>query len=161
MDRSESLEILTAWVYHVMKKVPDSKIYWEDNVRRGKKLGEKTDWVQHQEKYLGITEEGFFADSDITYAGYIDPNNPNNSYFVSIYPYLRDRKSVYLKLSPSEFRLNPETTWVANNQHKINPDGTYTYIWGGLTLYDITSYVLGCKGAFKFLNWNENPFKVK
>jgi len=161
MDKTESFRLLTAWVYHVMNNIPDSKIYWEDTVRRGKKLGELTYWDYHKSEYMGLTEGGFFADSDITYAGYIDPNNPDNSYFVSISSYLRDWYNVYLNLSLSEFRLNTETTWGHDNQHKINPDGTYTYIWGGSTLHDITSYVLGCKGAFKFLNWNENPFKVK
>tara|TARA_S200002703_G_scaffold52259_1_gene45286 strand:- start:1996 stop:2430 length:435 start_codon:yes stop_codon:yes gene_type:complete len=144
-----------------MNNIPDSEIYWEDNVRRGKKLDEKTDWVQHRRNYTGITKEGFFADSKITYAGYIDPNNPNNSYVLSIYPYLKDRNSVYLNLSLSEFILNPQTAWESAKLYEINQDGTYTYVWGGNELYDVTDLVLGNTARFKFLNWNETPFKVK
>tara|TARA_B100000287_G_scaffold435387_1_gene503440 strand:- start:962 stop:1456 length:495 start_codon:yes stop_codon:yes gene_type:complete len=161
MDKSESIEMLRDWVYYVLKEYPyPAKKYWEQNVRRGKGLGKKTQWAKHQTDYMGITEKGFFVDSDITYAGYIDPTTPENSYFVAIYPYFRNREGDET-LVLDDIRLNPATTWSDASQHKINPDGTYTYVWGGPTIYDITSYVLGCKGAFKFLNWNENPFEVK
>lgn len=162
MDKSESVEMLRDWIYYVLNRYPYSeKQYWEQNVRRGKGLGKKTQWpkLKHMD-YMGITEKGFFVDSDITYAGYIDPTNPENSYFVAIYPYFRNREEGKT-LVLGDIRLNPETTWGVSQQHKINPDGTYTYVWNGSTLYDITSYVLGCMGAFKFLNWNENPFEVK
>ena len=166
MDKSESIERLRDWIYYVLKEYPYStEKYWEQNVRRGKKLGKKTQWPplffgSNQLDYMGITEKGFFVDSDIIYAGYIDPTNPENTYFVSVYQYLRDREEDET-LVLEDIRLNAVTTWSSARQHKINPDGTYTYVWSGQALYGINSQVLGCKCAFNFLNWNEPPFKVK
>ena len=160
MDRSESLKMLEAWIYDVVLNIPNSKIYWEVTVRKGKKLGEWTDWENHGVN-IGLNKKGYFASNDMQYVGYVDPNNPVNSYFVSIYPYLSDTKGIYLKLPLSEFSLNPQATWVSAEQHKINPDGTHTYVWGGSTLYDISDLVLGNPARFKFVNWNKTPFRVK
>ena len=90
MDKSESLKKLEAWIHHVLTNITDTKIYWEENVRTGKKLGEFTYWDYHQGSFMGLTEGGYFATTDISHAGYIDPNNPDNSYFVSISPYFTE-----------------------------------------------------------------------
>ena len=161
MDKSKSLKRLEAWIYDVVLNIPNTKIYWEEAVRKGKKLGEWTYWEQHGDKYRGLNERGYFASNDMQYVGYIDPNNPANSYYVRIYPYISDGRGLHLKLPLSEFNLNPAATWESYKQHKINPDGTYSYIWGGVELYDITDLVLGNSARFKFMNWNQNPYKVK
>ena len=153
MDKTESLKKLEAWIYHVMKNIPDTKIYWEENVKRGKKLGEWTYWEQHGDKYRSLNEKGYFASNDMQYVGHIDPNDPANSYYVRLQsiPYTSDARG----------SIEPNATWEGYNQHKINPDGTYSYIWGGVELYDVTDLVLGNPARFKFVNWNKTPFRVK
>lgn len=157
MDKAKSMELLAAWVNHVANNVPDSKIYWEENVIKGQKLGELTKFPKFTQKLIGMNKKAFFVDSDRYYAGYVDPNNLDNSYFLSIHSYLKV-KGLTLNLSLDTPNLG---NWVDTSQHIINPNGTYTYVWGGSNPYDITDLVLGNTARFKFLNWNENPFEVK
>lgn len=162
MNKEESLNLLENWINYLRQSVPNMGVYWEERVMNGELMGEEIYWPKFHTDHQGLNKKGFFASQDMAYAGYIDPKNPENSYFLHTSSLIINFSVDYRGYIPEIRGLKGNSAWTKSNQYKINPDGTYTYVWGGKPLYDITSLVLRHKSYFKFLNWSkENPLEVK
>ena len=162
MKKEESLKLLTGWINYLRQSVPSLSVYWEESVREGDLMGEEKFWPKFNREHLGLNKRGFFASQDMTHAGYIDPMKPENTYFLNISSKIINIIAEMDGIIPEITGLVGETKWTEPNQYQINPDGTYTYVWGGQPLYDITSLVLRYNYYSTFLNWDvSEPWEVK